>query len=83
MQAPQAPAEALSLDPAPAAPAPRPTRPPPKAPRLEALDDVSSWEIRATAEGRPYYVCAELGVSSWLMPPCLQALDRKVRALQV
>ena len=59
----------------------RPSRPPPKAPRLEALDDVRAWEIRASADGRPYFVCAELGVSSWLMPPCLQAIDRAVRPL--
>ena len=59
----------------------RPSRPPPKAPRLEALDDVRAWEIRASADGRPYFVCAELDVSSWLMPPCLQAIDRAVRPL--
>ncbi len=48
---------------------------------MEALDDPTAWAIKATEQGRPYYVCAELGVSSWLMPPCLQALDRAVKPL--
>jgi hypothetical protein len=67
--------------PQPAAAPARPSRAAPKAPRLEALDDVKAWEIRSTPQGRPYYVCAELGLSSWLMPPCLQALDRRVAPL--
>ena len=50
-------------------------RPPPPAPQLHLLDDPGAWEVKCTREGRPYFVCSSLGVSSWAMPPCLQALD--------
>jgi hypothetical protein len=56
-------------------------RPPPPIPDLTLLDRAEEWDVKTDKSGRPYFVCKALGVSSWLMPPCLQALDTRPQPL--
>ena len=41
---------------------------------LRRIDEPDAWAVRVSRDGRPYFECPELGITTWQRPACLDVL---------